>query len=87
MILPAALLLAAMAAIPGAARAQTTPAGIFCVNDRIHVERSTVQQIQVRFANRAQICIIGPSFDFQPDGVTWVRNNLRKNPGDPCSCR
>ena len=54
---------------------------------RIIVERSTIPQIQTRFANRAQICIIGPSFDFQPDALTWVRNNLRANAGDRCSCR
>jgi len=79
--------LAALAslALASPALAQSTPATVFCANERILVERSTQQQVQSRLGH-ARICIIGPSFDFQPDGVTWVRNNLRKNVGDSCSC-
>ncbi|WP_237217129.1 hypothetical protein [Falsiroseomonas oryziterrae] len=87
MRLRAAFALMGVYLLSGPALAQGTPATVYCVNDRILVERSTIPQIQTRFANRATICIIGPSFDFQPDGVTWVRNNLRAAPGDRCSCR
>jgi hypothetical protein len=67
------------------ALAQSTPATVFCANERILVERSTIQQVQSRLGH-ARICIIGPSFDFQPDGVTWVRQNLNRSPGDACRC-
>jgi hypothetical protein len=67
------------------ALAQSTPATVFCANERILVERSTIQQVQSRMGH-ARICIIGPSFDFQPDGVTWVRQNLNRSPGDACRC-
>jgi hypothetical protein len=86
MIRTAALLAALpLALAAGPALAQSTPATVYCANERILVERTTLQQLQSRLGH-ARICIIGPSFDFQPDGVTWVRNNLRKNPGDSCSC-
>jgi hypothetical protein len=85
MTLRAALAALGLATLAAPAMAQSTPATVFCANDRILVERSTMQQVQSRFGH-ARVCIIGPSFDFQPDGVTWVRNNLRKNPGDNCSC-
>jgi hypothetical protein len=77
--------MAGLAALASPALAQSTPATIFCANDKILVERSTMQQVQSRFGH-GRVCIIGPSFDFQPDGVTWVRNTLRKNVGDSCSC-
>lgn len=69
-----------------AAMAQDTPAVVYCVNDRIRVERATIQQLRVHQPH-APICIIGPSFDFQPDGVTWVRQNLRSDVGGNCRCR
>ncbi len=69
-----------------AAMAQGTPATVYCVNDRIRVERTTIQQLRVHQPH-APICIIGPSFDFQPDGVTWVRQNLRSDVGGNCRCR
>jgi len=87
MTLRAVFSLLALSALSAPALAQGRPATVYCVNDRIIVERSTIPQIQTRFANRAQICIIGPSFDFQPDALTWVRNNLRAGEGDRCSCR
>ncbi len=77
----------ALAGLAPPALAQSTPAMVYCANERILVERSTIPQLRSRLGSYAQICITGPSFDFQPDGVTWVRNNLRKNVGDSCSCR
>jgi hypothetical protein len=77
-------LLASLA--PLAALAQGTPATVYCVNDRIRVERATIPQLRVHQPH-APICIIGPSFDFQPDGVTWVRQNLRSEVGGTCRCR
>jgi hypothetical protein len=71
---------------PVAALAQGTPATVYCVNDRIRVERATIPQLRVHQPH-APICIIGPSFDFQPDGVTWVRQNLRSDVGGNCRCR
>ncbi len=79
------LALLTLLALSPAARAQSTPATVFCANERILVERSTLAQVQSRLGH-ARICIIGPSFDFQPDGVTWVRQNLRRDVGDRCSC-
>lgn len=76
--------LACMAA--PAARAQSTPAVVYCVNNRIMVERATMSQMQ-NGRGSSEICIIGPSFDFQPDGVTWVRQNLRSDVGGSCRCR
>jgi hypothetical protein len=81
--LPVAVALSAGA--PPAA-AQSTPATVYCVNERIMVERATLQQMRSG-RGHSEICIIGPSFDFQPDGVTWVRQNLRRDVGGPCSCR
>jgi hypothetical protein len=81
-LLPAVVALCA-GAMP--ALAHSTPATVFCANERILVERSTLAQVQSRLGH-ARICIIGPSFDFQPDGVTWVRQNLRRDLGDRCSC-
>ena len=69
-----------------AAMAQSTPAVVYCVNNRIIVERATLSQMQSG-RGHAEICIIGPSFDFQPDGVTWVRQNLRSDVGGNCRCR
>lgn len=76
----------ACAALPAVAQAQSTPAVVYCVNDRIRVERATIPQLRVHQPH-APICIIGPSFDFQPDGVTWVRQNLRSDVGGACRCR
>jgi hypothetical protein len=66
--------------------AQATPATVYCVNNRIMVERATMSQMRSG-RGHSEICIIGPSFDFQPDGVTWVRQNLRSDVGGNCSCR
>ena len=71
---------------PLAATAQSTPAVVYCVNNRIMVERATMPQMQSG-RGHSEICIIGPSFDFQPDGVTWVRQNLRSDVGGNCRCR
>lgn len=79
--LMALMILAAPAAI-----AQSTPATVYCVNNRIMVERATMSQMQSGRGS-SEICIIGPSFDFQPDGVTWVRQNLRSDVGGNCRCR
>ena len=68
------------------AMAQSTPAVVYCVNNRIMVERATMSQMQSGRGS-SEICIIGPSFDFQPDGVTWVRQNLRSDVGGSCRCR
>lgn len=73
-------------AAPPAAMAQNTPAVVYCVNHRIMVERATPSQMQSG-RGHSEICIIGPSFDFQPDGVTWVRQNLRSDVGGSCRCR
>lgn len=66
--------------------AQSGPAVVYCVNNRIMVERATMSQMQSG-RGHSEICIIGPSFDFQPDGVTWVRQNLRSDVGGACRCR
>ncbi len=79
------LALLALGAFAAPALAQSTPATVFCANERILVERSTQAQVQSRMGH-ARICIIGPSFDFQPDGVTWVRQNLRSDVGGACRC-
>lgn len=80
------LAIAALTPLASPALAQSTPATVYCANERIVVERSTMSQLQSRLGH-AQICIIGPSFDFQPDGVTWVRENLRSDVGGSCRCR
>ena len=77
---------AAPAVLAPAAWAQSTPAVVYCVNNRIMVERATMSQMQSG-RGHSEICIIGPSFDFQPDGVTWVRQNLRSDVGGACRCR
>ena len=81
----AALLAFFSALLPVVAAAQSGPAVVYCVNDRIRVERATIQQLRIHQPH-APICIIGPSFDFQPDGVTWVRQNLRSDVGGSCRC-
>ncbi len=68
------------------ALAQSGPAVVYCVNNRIMVERANMSQMQSG-RGHSEICIIGPSFDFQPDGVTWVRQNLRSDVGGACRCR
>jgi hypothetical protein len=79
-----AVLLGAMT--PIAVSAQGAPATVYCVNNRIMVERATMSQMQSG-RGHSEICVIGPSFDFQPDGVTWVRQNLRADVGGNCRCR
>ncbi len=69
-----------------AALAQSSPAVVSCVNNRIMVERANISQMQSR-RGHSEICIIGRSFDVQPDGVTWVRQNLRSDVGGACRCR
>lgn len=83
-LLAAAIAVASLAA--PAAFAQSTPAVVYCVNNRIMVERATLAQMQSG-RGHSEICIIGPSFDFQPDGVTWVRQTLRSDVGGACRCR
>ncbi len=86
---PAIILGALMVLVSGiapAALAQSTRAVVYCVNNRIMVERATLPQMQSG-RGHSEICIIGPSFDFQPDGVSWVRQNLRSDVGGNCSCR
>jgi hypothetical protein len=85
MLLRASTACLGLALLAPPALAQSTPATVFCANERVTVERSTLQQVQSRLGH-ARICIIGPSFDFQPDGVTWVRQNLRRDVGDRCTC-
>jgi hypothetical protein len=68
------------------ANAQSTPASVYCVNNKIMVERATMSQMQSGRGS-SEICVIGPSFDFQPDGVNWVRQNLRSDVGGSCRCR
>jgi hypothetical protein len=82
----AAMLAILASATAPAAIAQSTPAVVYCVNNRIMVERATMSQMQSG-RGHSEICIIGPSFDFQPDGVTWVRQNLRSDVGGNCRCR
>jgi hypothetical protein len=87
MMKPIAILAVLAGALaPMAATAQSTPAVVYCVNNRIMVERATMSQMQSG-RGHSEICIIGPSFDFQPDGVTWVRQNLRSDVGGNCRCR
>lgn len=83
---PLVVLSALLCGIAPAAWAQSTPAVVYCVNNRIMVERATMSQMQSG-RGHSEICIIGPSFDFQPDGVTWVRQNLRSDVGGSCRCR
>ena len=81
---PLAAVALALAAPPAAA--QSTPATVYCVNERIMVESATLAQMQSG-RGHAEICVIGPGFDFQPDGVAWVRQTLRRDVGGPCTCR
>jgi hypothetical protein len=76
----------ALLAATAPALAQGTPATVYCVNGRIMVERATLPQMQSG-RGHSEICVIGPSFDFQPDGVTWVRQTLRSDVGGTCRCR
>jgi hypothetical protein len=86
MMLRIATAVLGLASLTSPALAQSTPATVYCVNNRIMVERATLQQMRSG-RGHSEICIIGPSFDFQPDGVTWVRQNLRSDVGGSCSCR
>ena len=79
-----ALAIIGLAALSVPAVAQ--PATVYCVNNKIMVERATMPQMQSG-RGHSQICIIGPSFDFQPDGRTWVQKTLNSDIGGNCSCR
>ena len=76
----------AFAALLAAAPAWAIPATVYCVNNKIFIERSTMSQMQSG-RGHSEICIIGPSFDFQPDGRTWVQKNLNSDQGGACRCR
>jgi hypothetical protein len=84
-VIAATLILLAGLAVP-AHVAFAQQATVYCVNNRIMVERATLPQMRSG-RGHSEICIIGPSFDFQPDGVTWVRQNLRSDVGGNCRCR
>ena len=75
-----------MTALLPAMPAFSQPATVYCVNNKIRVERATMSQMQSG-RGHSEICIIGPSFDFQPDGRTWVQKNLRSDEGGNCNCR
>ena len=49
-------------AVP-AAKAQSTPASVYCVNNRIMVERAMLSQMQSGRGS-SEICLVSPSFDF-----------------------
>lgn len=75
----------AMAALlPTAAFAQG--ATVYCVNNKIRVERATMSQMHSG-RGHSEICVVGPSFDFQPDGVRWAQQHLGGGDGANCSCR
>ena len=78
--------LATLGLVTLAAPAFAQPATVYCVNNKIMVERATLPQMQSG-RGHSQICIIGPSFDFQPDGRTWVQKTLNSDIGGNCSCR
>ncbi len=69
--------------VPASALATTY---VYCVNDRIEVDRRTPNQMKSE-RGHSTICIIGPTFDFGPDAVRWVESNLRSKVGGSCSCR
>jgi len=69
--------------IPSAAMATTY---VYCRNDRIVVDTRSLSQMKSG-RDDSTICIIGPTFDFGPDAIRWVETNLRKKPGDSCSCK
>lgn len=83
-----ARLVATLAVLVAAAPAlaQGTPTAVCCMNGRLMVERATMSRMQTG-RGHSEISIIGPSFDFQPDGVTWVLQNLRSDVGGTCRCR
>ena len=70
--------------LPTAAFAQR--ATVYCVNNKIRVERATMPQMQSG-RGHSEICVVGPSFDFQPDGVRWAQQHLGGGDGGNCSCR
>ena len=59
---------------PGSALAMTTY--VCCIHDRIEVDPRDPQEMRSDRGD-AEICIIGPSFDFGPDATRWVEANLR----------
>jgi len=73
---------AALPVLPAFAQKAT----VYCVNNTIRVERATLPQMQSG-RGHSEICIAGPSFDFQPDGVRWAQQNLGSGDGGNCSCR
>ncbi len=80
----AAVLLGLAVLLPTAAFAQK--ATVYCVNNKIRVERASMSQMQSG-RGHSEICIAGPSFDFQPDGVRWAQQHLGGGDGGNCSCR
>ncbi len=81
---PVAAALGLAVLLPAAALAQK--AAVYCVNNKIRVERATMSQMQSG-RGHSEICVVGPSFDFQPDGVRWAQQNLGSGEGGNCSCR
>ena len=63
-----------------------TPATVYCINGAIRVERNTMAQARSGRGD-SEVCIVGPGFDFQPDGVAWAKKNLGAGEGGKCSCR
>jgi len=69
---------------PGSALAMTTY--IYCIENRIEVDPRDPQEMRSDRID-AEICIIGPSFDFGPDATRWVEANLRAGVGGACTCK
>lgn len=76
------LLLSSLMAAP--AMAYTTY--VYCVENRIEVSMDDLARMRTH-RGHAEICIIGPTFDFGPDATRWVESNLRQRVGGRCSCR
>lgn len=68
------------------AAAQSGRATVYCVNNVIRIERGSMEQVRSG-RGHSEICIVGPSFDFQPDGKEWARKNLGADEGGACRCR
>lgn len=66
--------------------AQQTPVGVFCIHQRIQVERLTPAQAS-RGRDPRDACMIGPTFELTWDATNWVRQNMRVDVGSSCSCR
>ncbi|HKU94878.1 MAG TPA: hypothetical protein VJR58_06360 [Vineibacter sp.] len=59
---------------------------IYCVNDRIEVDKRNPRQMQGD-RGHSTICIIGPTFDSRYDALAWVEKYLRAKVDGPCSCK